>query len=266
MAHREPVIERLRASGCVFAEQEADLLLDAATTPAELDSLLDRRTGGEPIEHLLGWVEFAGMRLRVDAGVFVPRRRTRLLADTAAHPPGREQRTEPVLVELCCGAGAVSAVLAAKLDLLELHAADIDPNAVRCARRNLPGAQVHEGDLDEPLPEGLLSRVDVLVANAPYVPSAAVGTMPPEARDHEPRVALDGGTGGLDVQRRVIAAAPRWLAPGGDLIIEVADHQAHQVARTVAVAGLSPHIVRDEEVEATAVVGRAPAGWASSVA
>lgn len=254
----QAVITRLRAAGSVFAEDEARLLLEAADTGRDLDSLVQQRAAGVPIEHLLGWVEFAGMRLRVTPGVFVPRKRTELLADTALHPPGRPPRTSGTVVELCCGAGAVSAALAAALDPLELHAADIDPHAVRCAATNLPArAQVHEGDLAAPLPESLRGRVDVLVANAPYVPSGAVRSMPPEAREHEPLVALDGGDDGLDVQRRVVALAPRWLAPGGDLLVEVADHQAHLLCRAVAAAGLEPEIVRSAEIEATAVVGRA---------
>lgn len=254
----QAVIQRLRHAGSVFAEDEAQLLLEAAATGHDLDSLVQQRTAGVPIEHLLGWVEFAGMRLRVAPGVFVPRKRTELLARTALHPPGRTPRRSGVVVELCCGAGAVSAALAAELDPLELHAADIDPNAVRCAATNLPAhAQVHEGDLATPLPDSLRGRVDVLVVNAPYVPSAAVASMPQEAREHEPLVALDGGDDGLDVQRRVIALAPRWLAPGGDLLVESADHQAHLLARAVAAAGLEPEIVRSDEIEATAVVGHA---------
>lgn len=256
----QAVIARLRASGCVFAEEEAELLLDSAASARELDSLLEQRTAGVPIEHLLGWVQFAGMRVRVGPGVFVPRRRTELLVETAVHPPGRvNPREQCVVVELCCGAAAVSAALADRLKPVELYAADVEPASVRCARSNLPPyAQVFQGDLDDPLPAALEGRVDVLVANAPYVPTGAVTSMPPEARDHEPLVALDGGADGLDIQRRVIAAAPQWLAPGGDLLIETSDHQAHQLAKTVAEAGLSAQIVRSDEVEATAVVGRAP--------
>lgn len=258
-AGEQAVVQRLREAGSVFAEDEAQLLLETAADGRELDSLVRQRTDGMPLEHLLGWVEFAGMRLNVTAEVFVPRKRTELLVTTALRPPGRPARRSGVVVELCCGAAAVGAALASELDPLELHAADIDPNAVRCARSNLPAhAQVHEGDLDAPLPDSLRGRVDVLVANAPYVPSGAITSMPPEAREHEPLVALDGGDDGLDVQRRVIALAPRWLAPGGDFLIESADHQAHLLARAVAAAGLEPEIVRSDEIEATAVVGHRP--------
>ena len=197
---------RLRAAGCVFAEDEARLLVEAAGTPAELTELVDRRVGGVPLEHVLGWAEFCGLRIAVDPGVFVPRRRTELLVREAAalvSGPGA------VVVDLCCGSGAVGAALAAVLDQPDVYAVDIDPAAVACARRNLEpvGGRVFEGNLYEPLPASLRGQVDVLVANTPYVPSDSVATMPPEARDHEPLAALDGGEDGLDVQRAVAAQA-----------------------------------------------------------
>ncbi len=116
--------------------------------------------------------------------------------------------------------GRGGAALVAALDRAELYAVDIDPAAVRCARRNITATvgQVYEGDLYQPLPATLRARVDVLVVNAPYVPTEAIGLLPREARMHEPRVAFDGGADGLDVQRRVAAAAPQWLAPGGHLL------------------------------------------------
>jgi release factor glutamine methyltransferase len=159
------------------------------------------------------------------------------------------------VVELCCGAAAVATVLGDRVLGLVLHAVDVDPAAVCCARRNLVHGHVHEGDLDAPLPAELRGRVDVLVANAPYVPTAAIALMPPEARDHEPRVALDGGADGLGIQRRVSTAAPRWLAPGGALLIETSLPQAPSTAAAVAAVGLVPRVERDEDRDATAVVG-----------
>jgi release factor glutamine methyltransferase len=163
------------------------------------------------------------------------------------------------VVELCCGSGAISAALTSILRHPEVHAADVDPAAVRCARRNLPGAAVYEGDLDGPLPSRLARAVDVLVANAPYVPTDEIALMPPEARDHEPAVALDGGADGLDVARRVMAVAPRWLAPAGVVIVETSRRQAAALAAAATEAGLAPTIVSDEENGGTAVVaGRRP--------
>lgn len=252
------LVARLRAAGCVFAEDEARLLLDAAETPADLERLADERAGGVPLEHLLGWTDFCGLRLAVDRGVFVPRRRTELLVREAVDLT-RRAVGRPVVVDLCCGSGAVGAAIAAASGPIELHAADVDPAAVRCARRNLTGAwaQVYEGDLDAPLPAGLEHRVDVLVANAPYVPFGELGLLPPEARMHEPHHALDGGSDGLDVIRRVAAAAPRWLAPGGHVLVETGEWQAEQVVATFVRHRLRPRVSRDDGVDATVVVGAA---------
>ena len=242
------IVGTLRAAGCVFAEDEARVLTEAAAGPDELAAMVRRRVAGLPLEQIVGWVEFDGLRIAVEPGVFVPRRRTELLVREAA---ARAPRT---VVELCCGAGAVAAALTARRPGLEVHAADIEPAAVHCARRNLPAGRVYEGDLDAPLPPDLRGRVDVLVANAPYVPTAEIALMPPEARDHEPRVALDGGGDGLVVARRVLAAAPGWLAPAGVVIVETSGRQAPGLAAAAESYGLRPRIVHDEDLYGTAVV------------
>jgi release factor glutamine methyltransferase len=247
------VVSRLRAAGCVFAEEEARLLTEAAGTPAELAEMVDRRVAGLPLEQILGWVEFDGLRLALDGGVFVPRRRTAFLVRCAVPlvPPGG------VVVDLCCGCGALGTALAIRLPGVEVHAADIDPAAVACARRNLAGVGglVYCGDLFAPLPATLRGRVDVVVANVPYVPTEAIAQMPPEARDHEPRLALDGGSDGLDVARRMIAAAPDWLTPGGSLLFETSESQADAAVGLLTGGGFVPRIESDDDVGATVVVG-----------
>lgn len=258
----DDVVARLRASGCVFAEDEARLLVAEARTPDELAAMVDRRAAGLPLEQVLGWAEFCGLRMAVDPGVFVPRRRTEFLVRQAAALARRAAgRSRTVVVDLCCGSGALGAALAAALGgdgrPVELYAADVDPAAVRCARRNVAaaGGRVYEGDLYEPLPAALRGRVDVLLANTPYVPTGEIGLLPPEAREHEPLVALDGGPDGLDVQRRVIEEAPRWLAPGGHLLVETGERQAPRAAGAMARGGLVPRVVTSEELYATVVVG-----------
>ncbi|WP_324787811.1 putative protein N(5)-glutamine methyltransferase [Streptomyces sp. H51] len=249
----DAVVAALRAAGCVFAEEEARMLLSAARTPRELALLVDRRSGGLPLELVLGWAEFRGLRIVVEPGVFVPRRRTEFLVEQAlAQAPAAR-----VVVDLCCGSGAVGAALAAALGPVELHAADIDPAAVRCARRNVAaaGGQVHSGDLFEALPAGLRGRVDVLAANVPYVPTDEVGLLPPEARDHEPLVALDGGTDGLHVLRRVAAEAHRWLARGGCLLVETSERQAGAAVDAFSRGGLTARLAHDEELGASVVIG-----------
>jgi release factor glutamine methyltransferase len=247
-----PVVSRLRAAGCVFAEDEARLLMSTARTPAELEAMVDQRVAGRPLEHVLGWAEFCGLRITVAPGVFVPRRRTEFLVRQAA----ALVRPGDVIVDLCCGAGAIGAALAAGVDRAEVHAADIDPAAVRCARRNLPGGRVYQGDLYEPLPAALRGRVAVLAANVPYVPTEEIGFLPPEARAHEPRAALDGGADGLEVLRRVAAGAPEWLTPGGHLLIETTERQAPSAEAAFAASGLTTRMARSGDLNATVVIGR----------
>jgi release factor glutamine methyltransferase len=279
---RSAIVARLRAAGCVFAEDEARLLMSAATTRAELSAMVDRRAGGEPVEHVIGWAEFCGLRIAVDPGVFVPRRRTEFLVGQAA-TLARPARPGTVVVDLCCGSGALGVAVATALGgvagpglaergvagsglaegQVELHAADLDPVAVRCARRNVTavGGQVYEGDLYEPLPAALRGRVAILIANAPYVPTQEVPLLPPEARMHEPQMALDGGADGLDILRRVAAAAPLWLAPGGHLLVETSERQAPLITSAMSRRGLVPRVVRSEELNATVVIAhpRGPA-------
>jgi release factor glutamine methyltransferase len=214
--------------------------------------MVHRRAAGIPLEHVLGWAEFGGLRIAVDAGVFIPRRRTEFLVDQAA----AVTREAAVVVDLCCGSGALGAALAMTVQHVELHATDIDPVAVRCARRNVAaaGGQVYQGDLYEPLPTTLRGRVDVMLANVPYVPTAEVGLLPPEARLHEPRTALDGGSDGLDVLRRVSAEAPQWLAAGGHLLFETSEDQAPLAADIVAGGGLTPKVAVSTEHDATIVL------------
>ena len=248
------IVTRLRAAGCVFAEDEARLLMSAARTPAELDAMVARRAGGLPLEQVLGWAEFCGLRIAVAPGVFVPRRRTEFLVRRAA----ALTRPGDVIVDLCCGTGAISAALAALVDRAEVHAADIDPAAVRCARQNLPGGHVYQGDLYEPLPARLRGRVTVLTANVPYVPTGEIGFLPPEARAHEPLVALDGGTDGLGVLRRVTAAAPVWLAPGGHLLVEASERQAPLAEAAFTASGLTARVARSADLDIAVVIGRRP--------
>jgi len=260
----EPAVTaRLRAAGCVFAEEEARLLVSSAATPADLDDMVSRRAAGLPLEHILGWAEFCGLRIGLEAGVFVPRRRTEFLVREAA----RLTRTGALVVDLCCGSGALGAAVHAAQPGIELYAADIDPVATACARRNLAGVgQVFLGDLFAPLPGGLRGRVDVLIANVPYVPTDEVRLLPAEARDHEARGALDGGPDGLDVLRRVAAGAPDWLAPGGHLLSETGDPQAADALAIMAGNGLSGRVARSLDLWATVVVGTRPACSSPSAA
>ncbi|WP_244246864.1 putative protein N(5)-glutamine methyltransferase [Nocardioides euryhalodurans] len=243
------------------------MLLVGAAHGAALEALVARRTAGEPLEHVLGWAAFAGRRVAVAPGVFVPRRRTELVVRLAVGMVRRRMRLEgppddasgggpshPLVVDLCCGSGAIGAAVAALLPEAEVWASDLDPVAVACARQNLPPERVVTGDLFDALPTTLRGRVDVLVVNAPYVPTDAIATMPPEAREHEARIALDGGADGVDLHRRVAAGCREWLRPDGHLVIETSRSQAPLTLAACADAGLAAYVETDDDLDATGVV------------
>ncbi len=253
---RTAAVARLRAAGCVFAEDEVAALLEVAGDADSLDALVARRASGLPLEQVRGFAEFCGIRVAVRAGVFVPRVRTAALVEQAVRGLPRKS----LVVDLCCGSGALGAVVATRLPGVTLHAADIDPAAVACAVENLAqfGAQVHAGDLFAALPADLRGHIDLLIANVPYVPSAEIALLPAEARLFESGVALDGGPDGLHVLRRVATEAPTWLAPGGRLLMEVSGHQADAARAALRQAGLGADLVTDEDLSATVLIGTRP--------
>ena len=247
----DEVVVQLREAGCVFAEDEATLLVAASHSPTDLKKQVDKRVSGIPLEHILGWVEFCGLRILVDSGVFVPRQRTAFLVYQAVALAA----PDTVVLDLCCGSGAIGVAIAARLPGIDLFAADIDPLAVANARCNIRPSRVFEGDLFDAVPWSLSGRIQLLVANTPYVPTDAVALMPPEARLFEARVAIDGGVDGLDVQRRVAEAAPHWLAPSGHLVVESSEEQADVTAALFEANGLVASIAHSEEFSATVVIG-----------
>ena len=276
----------LAAAGCVSARAEADWLLEEAVDEESLRAMVARRVAGEPLQYVIGWAPFGPLRLAVGPGVFVPRPETEGLADRAATrlrsrpepaegsgepqggaPVDREGSGEPrggapvrrVAVDVCTGSGAIACFLAAEVPGARVLATELDPGALAWARPNAERYRVEllAGDLDAPLPPELAGRVDVLCANVPYVPSGAIATLPTDVRDHEPRLALDGGPDGLDVLRRLVARAGHWLAPGGRLYCEIGEDQAEEAATLLTAAGLTGVAVhqdlvgRDRIVEGT---------------
>lgn len=255
VSDRVRITGELRRSGCVFAEEEAGLIIDAASCRQAMFAMVQQRVSGVPLEHVVGSARFSGLRIAVSRGVFVPRRRTEWLV----HKAVSLLNARDTVVDVCCGSGAIGAAIMQEFggDLL-LHSVDIDPVAVACTERNLArfaGAQVFEGDLFDPLPDVLRGRVDLVVANAPYVPTAEIAFMPREARDHEPLTALDGGPDGLDVHRRLVSAAAGWLSPDGHLLIEVSTAQSEQAVELFVRAGLSARVETSDELDATLVAG-----------
>ena len=257
----EKVVARLRAAGLRLRRGRGrGAARGGLRTTRSSRRCSARREAGEPLEVIVGWAEFRGPSRRRRTGglrAAAPHRAARAsAADRASPAPARSSSS--------CAAGSPPSRPRSPRELpgAEVYAADIDPAEVAVARRNLPpasgGDRVFEGDLFDALPAGLRGRVDILIANAPYVPTAEIALMPPEAREHEPLVALDGGADGLDVQRRIAADAREWLAPGGSLLIETSVRQAPATAEAMRAGGLEPRTVHDDELDATVVIGRSP--------
>ena len=243
------VTQMLTAAGCIAAREEADELIQAAAgDPDVLDDLVSRRTNGEPIAWLTGAVTFCGVRLFVAPGVYVPRLQTEPLARRAATlmPPAG------VAVDLCTGAGAIAAVLAAAVPAASVLATELDETAARCARRN--GVEVFEGFLDDPLPRGLKRRVDVLTAVVPYVPTESLRLLPRDVQAFEPRLALDGGRDGTDLLVEVVQRSPGWLRPGGWLLLELGGDQAEPIGDLLHDSGFfGIDVMTDEEGDPRAI-------------
>lgn len=235
----------------MFAEDEAEVILDVAGDRDTAGAMCVRREAGEPLEHIIGRVDFGGLRLAVGPGVFVPRQRSVLLAAAAvdAARAVADRARGPVVLEAYCGVAPIAASVRAAVPDAELHATDHDPDALTYARRNLgPLAGIHRGKGFGGLPDFLRRRITVIAAVPPYVPTPARDLLPREAAEHEPHAALFGGPTGMDHIGELVGGAPHWLADAGVLLMEMNVAQAQTLA-TVAPgqgvpnpAGLNPDI------------------------
>lgn len=244
--------QALAQAGCISPVEEADALLAASGGDADaLASMIERRIVGEPLPWITGSLLFCGLEVRVSPGVYVPRWQTEPLARLAASL----LPADGVAVDLCTGAGAVAMVLAATAPGARVLATDVDPLAVACAREN--GVDAAEGVLDEPLPTAIERTVDVLTAVPPYVPTGELRFLPRDVQELEPVAALDGGADGTEVLAEIVRRSPRWLRPGGALVLELGGDQAELLTPELRVAGFDePLILRDAEDDPRAVVAR----------
>jgi release factor glutamine methyltransferase len=248
---RDWVTRALEAAGCVAADDEAVELLAAAQGPDELRRMVDRRRAGEPLPWITGTTSFCGLTVRVDPGVYVPRWQSEPLARRAADL----LPDDGAAVDLCTGSGAIALVLRAAHPTSRVIATELDPGAVACARRN--GVDVLEGSLDGPLPAALAGSVDVLVGVLPYVPEEALHLLPRDVRAFEPGLALDGGPGGLTLVAEVVARSPRWVRPGGWLLLEVGSDQVATTDALLAAAGyVGIEVVEDGDGDPRGVAAR----------
>ena len=229
----ETLVAALRAAGCVFAEDEATLIIEAADGRAEVvDAMAARRRAGEPLELVIGYADFGGVRVAIRPGVFVPRQRSVALVDAVAAQVSRIHDRRPVVVDLGCGTGALLMALLASVDCTGF-AIDRSAEAAHCARENLAGtdAVVITGTGLGALPAHALGQVDVIMANLPYVPTAAIATLPREARLYEPWSTLDGGPDGLAPLAEALPGAAEWLRADGHYLGELHESQVDAAIR-----------------------------------
>ena len=211
----------LAEAGFVAAEDEAGELLEAAgAEPAVLHAFVERRLAGEPLAWITGRSSFDGIDVRVDLEVYVPRWQSVTLARrSAARLPARG-----TAIDVCTGSGALAMALRRSCPHARIVATDVDRRAVSCARGN--GVEAYAGDLFAPVPPDLERRTDVVVAVVPYVPTPALSLLPRDTLTFEDAAHYDGGPDGTRLLQRVVAEAPRFLRPGGALLLEVGGAQA----------------------------------------
>jgi release factor glutamine methyltransferase len=247
VAARRLTAARLADAGFIWADDEAEQLVAASGgDPDRLERLLARRLEGEPLAWITGRVAFCGISLRIDPGVYVPRPHSEPLAERAAELAGEE----PAL-DVCTGCGAIAAVLASR-SRARVLAGDIDERAVACARRN--GIDALLGDLFRAFPDEVAGSAGVVTAVVPYVPRTELPLLQRDTFAFETPAAYDGGVDGLDLVRRVVVEARRWLRPGGALLVEIGDGQAAPVTRLLNDGGYSDaRPVADEDGEVRAL-------------
>ncbi|KAB8164535.1 peptide chain release factor N(5)-glutamine methyltransferase [Streptomyces sp. 3MP-14] len=189
-----------------------------------------RREAREPLQHITGRAFFRYLELQVGPGVFVPRPETESVVGWAIDAVRAMDVAEPLIVDLCTGSGAIALALAQEVPRSRVHAVELDERALAWAQRNVEGSRVvlHHGDAREALPE-LTGQVDLVISNPPYIPLGEWENVAPEARDHDPELALFSGEDGLDTIRGLERAAHRLLRPGGMVVVEHADTQGGQV-------------------------------------
>jgi release factor glutamine methyltransferase len=230
-------------AGFVAADDEAlELLESAHGDEVVLESLIDRRLRGEPIAWIVGYATFCGLRVDVREGVYVPRWQSEPLARRAT-----ERLPENgIAIDVCTGSGAIAAVLRAQRPEARVVATDLDARAVDCATSN--GVEAYAGDLFTPVPPNLDGTVDVIVGVVPYVPTPSLSLLPRGTFDFETTLSYDGGDEGVDILRRVVRESPKYLRPGGALLLELGGDEAQVLRRDFESHGFSDMVIlRDDD-------------------
>lgn len=277
----DDIAERFEQAGIPTPVVDARLLVDHITerfgslSRCErnvLDAMIERRAAREPMQLVIGRTWFRDLEVLCRAGVFIPRPETEIVAGIAIDA-ARAAGPDPVVVEPCTGTGAIALSVVTEVAGARVVASDRSPEAVALAVENLErvtdlgavaeGAwmSVHEGALLDAVPANLRGRVDVLVANPPYLPVADVGAFEPEVADHDPFDALIAGTDGLEIVEQLLDLATTWLAPGGHVVIEIDDRRGADAAAMATRAGLvDVRVERDLTQRDRALVARRSGG------
>ncbi len=223
-------------------DHELRRLRAVAGVNGSIDALVQRRLDGEPLQYIEGTAQFGPVELLVDSRVLIPRPETETLFELAA----RLVRLPEVIVDLCTGSGALALALKQHFPSASVFATDISPDAIDVAGANMArlGSQIYLGcgDLFDPLPASLVGKVNLLVANPPYVSEAEFDGLPEDVK-REPKVALVSGRSGLEVIERIGASAAQWLRPGGVIVCEIGEKQG--VAAASSFPGI-PMVVRQD--------------------
>ncbi len=254
------VVRLLRAAGSVFAEREAQVIFAAFADPQDRAVAVEQRSNGLPLEYVVGVAEFAGVEVSIGPPVFIPRHRAEALVDTAVGlAEAMAVAGRPTALDLGCGSGAIAAALTSRLPGWDVHASDIDAEALLHARTNSAtfGFMVHQGDWWSGLPSSLSGGFDLVVAHLPYVPTGELVSLPRDFRDHEAVAALDGGTDGLDPWRAVARGAGRWLEADGILLTQVGKRQVGEAVRIATSHGLVAQSIGPDDDERVAVLSAA---------
>lgn len=277
---RAAITRRLRDAGVVSPAAEARWLTETASgfarsdwlniseripnerAQAHLDSMLERRVRGEPLQYVLGSWEFRGLDLLVDRRVLIPRPETEWVVEVALDEAARfglrrggratlDAPTGAVVADLGTGSGAIALALAAELPDTVVWATDASTDALTVASANVAGCaatrvRLAHGSWFAALPESLRDGLALIVANPPYIANSEFGSLPPEVANHEPRDALVSGPTGLEAIELLVRAAPQWLAPGASLVVEIAPHQSDAARAHAHAAGFADVLVRED--------------------
>ena len=230
-------IELLLAHLLGLPRMQLYLNFERVLTPAELETLralVKRRGQREPLQHIVGSTSFCGLELAVNRHALIPRPETELLAERAWQFLSTLNSQPSTVLDFGTGSGCLAIALAVKCPTAQLFAIDISREALALAKHNAVRQNVADrirffaGDGVAALPNGV--RFNLIVANPPYIPSATIDTLAPEVREHDPRLALDGGADGLDFYRRLAKEAAPFLQSDGRIMLELGDGQAGAVS------------------------------------